>query len=189
MADVICHLFHVYGRVKPQQEQKVQQMVYDPQHPIDRVFTAVDDLINFAEAAQSPYTQQAQCVNLAYCIVNRTGMFQRWILDWNTRPQVQKTRMNFKLHFYQAHQQLKDTTNLQVQDSIYHANAVQELLQEIRSEIQMAKHSTPTQQGIPPSLTSVGDNSIDLSISALQSEVSSLKEYTSNMHHQQFTHQ
>ena len=58
IAQIIKHLFQVYGRVTPQvlyeQEQKVQQMVYDPQYPIDGVFTAVDDLMNFAEAAQTP---------------------------------------------------------------------------------------------------------------------------------------
>ena len=59
--EVIRHLFHVYGKVPPQalygQEPKVHQKVYDPQHPLDGVFTAIDDLITLAEAAQIPYTQ------------------------------------------------------------------------------------------------------------------------------------
>ena len=117
--EVIRHLFHVYGQVTPQalygQEQKVHQMVYDPQHPIDGVFTAIDDLMTFAEAAQTPYTQP-QSINLAYRILNRTGLFQRWIIIWNEKPQVQKTWTNFKLHLREAHQQLKETTNLQAQN-------------------------------------------------------------------------
>ena len=107
VAEIVKHLFQVYGRLTPQilyeQEQKVQQMVYDPQHPIDGVFTAVDDLVNFSEAAETSYTQP-QCINLAYRIPNRTGMFQRWILNWNEKPQVQKTWANFKQHFHKAHQ-------------------------------------------------------------------------------------
>ena len=84
VSEVICHLFQVYGRVNSQtlheQEQKVQQMVYDLQHPIDSVFTAIDDQVNFSEAAQTPYTQ-AKCINLVYIFVNRTELFKRWIID------------------------------------------------------------------------------------------------------------
>ena len=101
--DVIRHLFQIYDKVTPQllyeQEQKVQQMVYDPQHPIDGGFTAINDLVNFSDAASTPYTQ-AQCINLGYLIINRTGLFQRWIIDWNNQPQVQKTWTTFKLHFH-----------------------------------------------------------------------------------------
>ena len=79
IAEVMKHLFQIYSRVTPQvlfeQEQKVHQMVYDPQHPIDGVCTAIDDLANFTEAAQTPYLQP-KCINLAYRILNRTSMFQ-----------------------------------------------------------------------------------------------------------------
>ena len=183
--EIMKHLFLVYGRVTPQllyeQEQKVQQMVYDPQHPIDGVFTAIDELVNFAEAAEIPYTQP-QCISLGYRIINRTGMFQRWILDWNNKPQVQKNWSNFKKHFRTAHQQLKETTNLQARDSSYHANALQEILQEIREEIQTVKNNTQESQDVPPPLTSVSESSNDSSISALQSEMASLKDYIQNMH-------
>ena len=77
--EVIWHLFEVYGRVTPQtlykQEQKVQQMVYDPHHPINGVFSAIDEPVNYSEAAQMPYSQP-QCINLAYCLLNRTVIFQ-----------------------------------------------------------------------------------------------------------------
>ena len=184
VSDVIRHLFQVYGKVTPQalyeQEQKVQQMVYDPQHPIDGVFTAVDDLVNFSEAAQTPYTQ-AQCINLAYLIINRTGYFQRWIIDWNEKPQVQKTWTNFKIHFRQAHQELKETTNLQVKHSSYHANAVQEVLQELRDELKLHKSSSTLTPHDPPSLVSTADDSNASTISSLQSELASLKDFVHNM--------
>ena len=80
ITDVIRHLFQVYGRVTPQnlseQKQKVRQMVYDPQHPIDGVFMVIDELVNYTEAVQTTYNQ-AQCINLGYRIPNRTGLFQR----------------------------------------------------------------------------------------------------------------
>ena len=100
--EVIRHLFDVYGHITPQtlyeQEQKVQQMVYDPQHPINGVFTVVNELANYVEAAQTPFSQP-QCINLAYKILNHSGIFQHWIIDWNAHPQVQKTWINFKIHF------------------------------------------------------------------------------------------
>ena len=75
--EIIRHLFHVYDRVIPQtlfeQEQKVHQMVYDPQHPIDGIFTAINELVNYAEAANTLYFQP-QCINLGYQILNRTGL-------------------------------------------------------------------------------------------------------------------
>ena len=80
IADIIKHLLDIYGRVTPQtlfeQEQKVQQMIYDPQHHINGVYTAINELVNYSEAARVPYLQ-AQCINLGYRIINRTGMFQQ----------------------------------------------------------------------------------------------------------------
>ncbi len=78
-------------------------MVYYPANPINGIFTAIDELVHYVDAAGSPYTQ-AQIINKAYIILNETDYFQRWILDWNTKPAVQKTWTNFKIHFLEAHQ-------------------------------------------------------------------------------------
>ena len=68
---IIQHLFEVYWRVILQtlfeQEQKVQQMVYDPMYPIDGVFMAIDKLVNFSTAPETPYSQP-QYISLAYRI-------------------------------------------------------------------------------------------------------------------------
>ena len=72
---------------------------------------------------------------MAYRILNRTGLFQRWIIDWNNRPQAQKMCTNLKLHFWQAHHQLSEMSNLQARDSLYHANATKEMTQEIILEL------------------------------------------------------
>ena len=56
-----------YGDVTPEKlsdyEDKVKAMVYDPSMPIDNVFNAVQELCDFSEQAQTPYTQ-AQAVNM-----------------------------------------------------------------------------------------------------------------------------
>ena len=186
--DIIRHLYSVYGRVTPQKlqdrENAVRQMVYDPVNTIDGIFTAVDELVQYADAANSPYTQ-AQIINLAYIIVNRTGHFRRWILSWNERPQVQKTWTNFKMHFRDAHHQLRETTLLQQQQSSFHVNAVRELLDEFKTELRSnTLTSTPLDDvSSAPSaagLSTVSNDSAS-TISALQSEIVSLKEMVHHM--------
>ena len=71
-------------------------------------------------------------------------------------------------------------STLQVQDTTYHANAINEMIQDLRNEIQ--SHNAPqiNQESTPP-LTLVTDNSSESSISALQSEVATLKDFINNM--------
>ena len=78
-------------------------MTYNPVNPIDGIFTAVDKLVHYADAADTPYSQP-QIINLAYIILKCTSYFCRWILDWNNKPSTQKTWMNFKENFCNSHQ-------------------------------------------------------------------------------------
>ena len=186
--DIIRHLYTVYGRVTPQKlqdrENAVRQMVYDPVNPIDGIFTAVDELVQYADAANTPYTQ-AQIINLAYIILNRTGHFRRWILSWNERDPVQKTWTNFKLHFRDAHHQLRETTSLQQQQSSFQVNAVRELLDDFKSELRSTPMPLPPFDDVSsaPSATGISAASNDSAstISALQSEIVSLKEMVHHM--------
>ncbi len=186
--DILRHLYSVYGRVTPQKlqdrENAVQQMIYDPVNPIDGIFTAVNELVQYAAAANSPYTQ-AQIINLAYIILNCTGHFRRWILSWNELPQVQKTWTTFKMHFRDVHHQLRETTSLQQQQSSYQVNAVRELLDKFKSELRSNTiASTPLDDvSSAPSATGLSTVSTDSAstISALQNEIVSLKEMVHHM--------
>ena len=75
---IIEYLFRNYGRVTPAQlaheEQQVQNFVYDPTLPIVVVFNKIEDLMDLATAAGSPYTAQ-QIINFGYNILNKTGKF------------------------------------------------------------------------------------------------------------------
>ena len=186
--DILRHLYSVYGRVTPQKlqdrESAVRQMVYDPVNPIDGIFTAIDELVQYADAANTPYTQ-AQIINLAYIIVNRTGHFRRWILSWNERDPVQKTWTNFKLHFREAHHQLRETTSLQQHQSSYQVNAVREFIDELKNELRSEAHVTtpPDDSSTTPSITGTSTFSNDSAstISALQTELTSLREMVHHM--------
>ena len=85
LVDIIAYLFRNYGRVTPvtlvDEEQKVLQWTFDPALPIVLVFNKVDDLMDLASAAGSPYTTQ-QLINFAYVIINRTGKFTTGIREY-----------------------------------------------------------------------------------------------------------
>ena len=87
-------MYDTYGNVTPRSlqdyEDRVKQMIYDPMQPIDDVFNAVMDLVDYSDAAQAPYTQQ-QTINIAYIILSRPGKFGKWILEWNRLGRNQKT--------------------------------------------------------------------------------------------------
>ena len=85
------------------------------------------------------------------------------------KAQVQKMWTNFKLHFREAHKQLKETSNLQAQNSSYHANALREVVEELKTEIRSTKqmNAVVDQEYHPPPATSVSDVSSESSISAL----------------------
>ena len=70
--NIIDHLSTTYGLVTAQmfdeREEEVRKMTYNPTHPIDNIFTAIDDLVNFSELARNIITQTRQCVTRAYII-------------------------------------------------------------------------------------------------------------------------
>jgi hypothetical protein len=131
---VIDHLQTVYGRVSPQmlenREQELRTMLYNAKFPIDIVFNAVEDFVDFAVLGQQPVTQR-QTIAKAYVIINKTSRFKQAITEWNRKPDLQKTWINFKAHFRQAHQEFRETTDVTLEESELHrnnANLVQQVV-------------------------------------------------------------
>jgi hypothetical protein len=57
-------------------EQELRNMLYNAQqYPIDTVFNAVEDFVDFAKLAEQPLTQR-QTVARAYTILNNTRCFK-----------------------------------------------------------------------------------------------------------------
>ena len=117
-------------------EEEVRKMTYNPTHPIDNIFTAIDDLVDFAELAHNNITQR-QCVTRAYLILNRSGRFVEAIKAWNRRLPAQQNWINFKTYFCQAHNEFRETTNLTLeQAAMEQRNAL--LVQQIMEGVQSA---------------------------------------------------
>jgi hypothetical protein len=104
---VLEHLQTNYGRVSPQmledREQELRTMTYNTKYPIDTVFNAVEDYVDYAELGNQPLTQR-QVIAKAYVILNKTRRFKTDITDWNRRPDLKKSWINFKDNFRRAHQ-------------------------------------------------------------------------------------
>jgi hypothetical protein len=62
--EILTHLQSVYGRVSPQmiedRDNELRNMVYNTQYPIDIVFNAVDDYVDFANLGHQPLTEIRQ---------------------------------------------------------------------------------------------------------------------------------
>ena len=119
---------------------------------------------------------------MAYVIINKTGLFTRWVLDWNTKPQVQKIWTNFKTHFCKAQQQLRETTWVQQYQTNFRANTVQEILTELKQELRnnLIPQDNGTVDNSIPNMSTIS-NDVSSTISALQTELSTQKEVVNNM--------
>jgi hypothetical protein len=82
--------------------EELRQMTYDPSQAIGNIFTAVDELADFAELARNIITQR-QCLSRAYLILNRSGKLKEAITEWNRKTIANQNWINFKVHFRQAH--------------------------------------------------------------------------------------
>jgi light-regulated signal transduction histidine kinase (bacteriophytochrome) len=138
---VLEHLQSVYGRVSPQmledRDQELRNMTYIMQHPIDIVFNAVEDYVDFAELGSQPLTTR-QTIAKAYIILNKTRRFKNDITDWNRRTDADKTWINFKTHFRRAHQEFRETTDVTLEESNLqqnNANLVQQVVDGLQGAI------------------------------------------------------
>ena len=66
-------MFTTHGDISPEsliiREQQVKTMEYRPDtEPVDKVFTEVTQLVDYASAAGAPYTRP-QTLNIAYVIL------------------------------------------------------------------------------------------------------------------------
>jgi Sec-independent protein translocase protein TatA len=151
--EILEHLQTVYGRVSPQmlenREQELRNMTYNTKYPIDVVFNAVEDYVDFAELGQQPLTQR-QTIAKAYVILNKTRRFRNDITEWNRLPENGKKWVNFKDHFRRAHQEFRETTDVTLEESELqrnNANLVQQVVDGIQQSMPSTEHQkTDSQQ-------------------------------------------
>ena len=154
IADNLTFLFTTYGKVTPEtlneEFEKVNATIYDTSLPIDVIFNSIVALAELAEAAAVPYTQQQQ-LTIAYNILNRSGRFVSDIKEWKRRPAVERTWINFKLHFRRAHNELRETSSDTLQ-AMQHANIAQQVIEGIAHLIPPTTTPAPAPVAEVPSI-------------------------------------
>ena len=128
-------------------EQELRNFSNNPRLPIDVVFNAVEDYIDFAELALQLMTQR-QTVAKAYIVINdETRRSKTAITEWNCRLEANKNWINFKIHFRQAHQEFRETTCTTIEESEIqqnHVNLVQQVVEGVRSTMTPADTTGPS---------------------------------------------
>jgi hypothetical protein len=110
---IVKHLFTTYGNVPPTKlpakEAKIKHLIYDPTIPLDVILNPIDDLADYARAANNPYSNE-KIINFAYIMLLNTRKFGSYIREWNRKPPDIKTWANFKVFFRYARTELDNTS-------------------------------------------------------------------------------
>ena len=129
--------------------KSVSRMAYNPYQPIDLVFNALDNLSTYAELAHIPLTAP-QIINKAFNIMLRSGHFKDALRKWKRLPVNQQTWDEFKIFFRPAHQELRETTDLSVEEAQrqeQQANLVAQVVEGIQNVMrQQPQSETPHQE-------------------------------------------
>ena len=158
--DVLDYLGNTYGNVTEEmlqeREERVSRMSYSLSQPIDLIFNALDDLADYAELSNTPFSER-QIIGKAFMILNRTQRFQQPLLSWKRRAHLQQTWTNFKTFFRTAHNELRSVSNFTLEEAQRHqerANLVAEVVQ----GIQNALPPTIFDQSAPPASETPAEN-------------------------------
>jgi hypothetical protein len=166
IAQVLGYLFTTYGHISisslETKEDELRAFSYHPGQPVDVVFNAVDDLVEFADLAGQPMSQR-QTISRAYVILHKTNQFDRAITEWNRKLPVEKTWINFKTHFRTAHRELRESAPTTLAASELHehnAALVKQVVEGVRDTLMPSSHEDdPTVEILQQIVNSTTQNS------------------------------
>ena len=134
---MLQHLYDTYGDLTPTElEDNDERMKapYDVTAPIETLYDQIEQAFDIAEAGHQPYTN-AQVLTRTYNIILQTGMFTDACREWRNKIPTDKTWENFKIHFAQAHKDLRQHEETASRSGMHAANAV---LSSIQNDAQSA---------------------------------------------------
>ena len=91
--------------------------------PINIIFNSIDDLVEYARAAEVELTQ-IQTINLALVILSRQKIFKDDIRAWKRANQEYKMWDKFKHNFHIDHLELRETGGTIDEIGFHSANAI-----------------------------------------------------------------
>lgn len=107
---LLDHLYAQYARISAADLHANDgnfKAAYDPNLPIETLFDQIENGVDFAAAALTPYTPE-QVVSTAYQCIFATGLFTEECKVWKRRTSADKTWANFKTAFSLAHRELRE---------------------------------------------------------------------------------
>ena len=91
-------------------------MHYDPFTPVENIINKVEDLLEYIDMANCPYSHP-QAISKAYIIINTTGKFCESINSWYCFPPIQKLCIAFKTHFREDYLEITETGELTLEQA------------------------------------------------------------------------
>ena len=128
-------------------------MYYDPVNPVDFIFNNIEDLLEYGDMANCPYSHP-RAIFKAYNILNKTAKFQDSIKSWNPLPLIHKTWIAFKTHFIESHLELTETVELTPKEAGYgQENLVEDIMSRLSAKFQYQANMVnraPPEDPAPP---------------------------------------
>ena len=91
--DIIQNLYDIYGDIRPETlEEERKDLIktnYDPNLPVDILFSKIEQFTDLASAGRSPISQK-QSVDFAYNIFHKSGLFTRYLIKLDEKPPLNK---------------------------------------------------------------------------------------------------
>ena len=133
--DILTYLFRNFADVDVEDVDKeaesLNQMHWDISEPPMVFITPIEDLQVFATSAGVPRSE-SQLIAIGVKIIQRTGDFEKGLLEWFDLPAADKTWDRFKEHFLEAHRALKKVRGKTIRNTnFFQANMVEEVNQNI----------------------------------------------------------
>ena len=99
---IMEHLMKNYGQVMLEdmhdKEQSLISMHYDPNTPVDSVFSAVDKFRDLCKLIDQPKSD-SQLTNISYIIFNKPRFFMESLKHWNKKEQSKKLILHSRFIF------------------------------------------------------------------------------------------
>ena len=104
LPDLLTHLYATYAKITPADlavNRKKMSTQWDPNLPIEYVFHQIQDAMDYADHAQTPFSTE-QIANEAYKLVFNTGLFESKCRKWRKRTR-NVSWVDFKTYFGEAY--------------------------------------------------------------------------------------
>ena len=95
----------------------------DPNVPIETLFEKITDGVDYTELEDAHFTSK-QIVDIALLFLEKMGVFNDDLKEWNRKPLLSRDWTTFRVHFEKAHREWKAKFCLTVGQHFPQANAV-----------------------------------------------------------------